>query len=410
MIRLLLFVVLSASVARAQQCLPPPSGLVGWWPGDGNANDIIGTNNGILQGGATAATPGVNGSAFHFDGTNAYVQIPDAPELNPSNLTVECWVRFDSLDTPGNTGNIGTQYMVFKQNTRTNVFEGYNLGKHRYAYDLFVWEVSSSGGASIQLDSVTAISTNVWYQVVGTRGSNFVQLYVNGQMEVQTNVTFPQDYGSLPLYFGTSGESYYDRKFSGSLDEVSLYNRALSSNEIAALYAAGSAAKCKAPTIIAQSGGQTQYWGGGATFSATVAGAPPLSYKWLKNNSPYDGATNSSLVMTNLQLTDAGSYVLVITNVVGSNTTTAAQLDVKVADVTFGLQNGPLHASTSLGITGLSGQTYGIQGATNLAGTINWLGLTNIMLGSPAQTWIDPRPVVMPQSYYRVVPGPISVP
>jgi hypothetical protein len=47
----------------------------------------------------------------------------------------------------------------------------------------------------------------------------------------QTNVNFPQNYGTLPLYFGTSGQSYWDHKLRGALDEVSLYNRALSSNE-----------------------------------------------------------------------------------------------------------------------------------------------------------------------------------
>ena len=62
---------------------PPPAGLVGWWPGDGNANDIVGTNNGMLQGGATATAAGVVGQAFSFDGTNGYVQIPDSPALRP---------------------------------------------------------------------------------------------------------------------------------------------------------------------------------------------------------------------------------------------------------------------------------------------------------------------------------------
>ena len=54
----------------------------------------------------------------------------------------------------------------------------------------------------------------------------------------QTSVGFAQDYGAYPLYFGSSGTSW-DRKFKGLLDEASLYNRALSSNEIASLYVAG---------------------------------------------------------------------------------------------------------------------------------------------------------------------------
>jgi hypothetical protein len=95
----------------------------------------------------------------------------------------------------------------------------------------------------------------MWYHVAAVRGSNFTQLYVNGRLERQMTVSFPQDYGTLPLYFGTSGQSYWDHKLKGSLDEVSLYNRALSSNEVAAIYAAGAAGKCKGatPGVLTQS-------------------------------------------------------------------------------------------------------------------------------------------------------------
>ena len=84
--------------AEAASCAPAPPGLVGWWPGDGDATDYASTNNGILQGGATATATGMVAQAFSFDGTNGFAQIPDAPALHPTNLTIETWVRFDSLD------------------------------------------------------------------------------------------------------------------------------------------------------------------------------------------------------------------------------------------------------------------------------------------------------------------------
>src|SRR5438876_1737996 len=67
-------------------CSAAASGLVAWWPGDGNTTDLVGTNNGILQGGATATGIGLVGSAFAFDGTNGYVQFPDSTVFHPSNL------------------------------------------------------------------------------------------------------------------------------------------------------------------------------------------------------------------------------------------------------------------------------------------------------------------------------------
>src|SRR3954468_24880229 len=251
------FAVLSLALfanrpAGAATCLSTPNGLVGWWPGDGNASSIVSTNNGTLVGGAIATAIGTNGLAFGFDGVNATVQIPDAPALKPTNLTVEAWLKFNGLDTPGPTTDPGQQYIIFKRNSRTANFEGYDLGKSRPSgVDRFHFTVSSSAGAIAEVFSTTVVTTNVWYHVAGVRGSNFVQIFVNGRLESQTAVSFPQDYAALPLRFGSSGESW-DRKFNGVLDEVSLYNRPLSSNEIASAFAAGSAGKCKTVQMISQ--------------------------------------------------------------------------------------------------------------------------------------------------------------
>src|SRR5262249_40521231 len=107
--------------------------------------------------------------------------------------------------------------------------------------------IGSNGPPTSKLDSTTVLSTGVWYHVAGVRGSNYLQLYVNGALEAQTSVSYAQDYGTEPLYFGTTGLGF-DGKLKGRLDEVSLYNRALSPSEIAGIYAAGAAGKCLPPT------------------------------------------------------------------------------------------------------------------------------------------------------------------
>ena len=127
---LILLIGLTAYVSAHAACLPAPAGIAGWWPGDGSGNDLAGTNNATLQGGANASTPGLVGLGFSFDGTNGYVQIPDSPLLRPANLTVEAWVQFSSLNSSG-TAPAGQQYIVFKQNSRSSPFEGYNLAKMR---------------------------------------------------------------------------------------------------------------------------------------------------------------------------------------------------------------------------------------------------------------------------------------
>src|SRR4051794_7580526 len=94
-----------ARQVEGASCTPAPTGLIGWWAGDGNANDLAGANNAILQGGASANAAGVDGLAFNFDGMNSFVQIPDSPALRPTNLTIEAWVRFSSLDSAGSGGS-----------------------------------------------------------------------------------------------------------------------------------------------------------------------------------------------------------------------------------------------------------------------------------------------------------------
>jgi hypothetical protein len=322
--------------ANAASCVSAPPGLVGWWAGDGNALDIASTNNGTLQGGTTDTNTGEVGQAFGFNGSTAYVSIPDNAALRPTNLTVEAWVLFNSLNSTGNA-SAGQQYIVFKQNTRTSYFEGYYLGKERgTGGDHFVFGVTSSAGVGVEADSGPVIATNVWYHVAGVRGSNFVQLYLNGQMVAQTTVTFPQDYGTEPLFFGSSGESYWDGKLSGLLDEVSLYNRALASNEIAAIYAAGSAGKCKAaqpPAVTIIPSSQNVAQGSNAVFTANATGTPPLSYQWQFGGAPIGGATGATLTITNAQTANAGSYTVVVSNSVTVVTSTVATLNVLLPPV-----------------------------------------------------------------------------
>src|SRR5439155_10143234 len=95
-------------------CVQPPSGLVGWWKGDGSASDVLGSNNGSLVGDASFA-PGVVGQAFSFDGYNDSVMIGNPAALQLQNFSIEAWIKRASnnqasLDTFGGGHIFGYGY------------------------------------------------------------------------------------------------------------------------------------------------------------------------------------------------------------------------------------------------------------------------------------------------------------
>ena len=249
----LLMLAGAAIPSAAQICEPAPSGLVGWWPGNGNATDVIAGNNGQLAGDTTFA-PGAVGLGFKLDGEGDYVQIPDSSALKPQRVSVEVWVRFDSLTTPNSTPGVinATQYIVFKKNTRMFNFEAYALRKQRdnAGIDRFAFSIGDVTGVGTLAiaTSTTQVVVGQFYHVVGTYDGSFVRLYVNGALEGQAATSVAIDYDTRPVFLGTSGETFFDGKLNGIIDEASIYNRALDSFEIGRLHAAGAAGKCSSVT------------------------------------------------------------------------------------------------------------------------------------------------------------------
>ena len=84
------------------------------------------------------------------------------------------------------------------------------------------------------------------------------------------------------------------------------------------------------PVVNAQPGALTQVVGATATLSLTASGAAPLTYQWRKDATPVAGATNASLSLASVQLSDAGSYDVVVTNASGTVTSNPAALTVAV--------------------------------------------------------------------------------
>jgi hypothetical protein len=100
------------------------TGLVAYYPFNGNANDVSGNNNhGILNGGVTLSQDklGNENSAYYFDGVSGYISVPNKKTLNPANqVTISLWVRLDNningwmpLIDKGGTGSSGLYYHCY---------------------------------------------------------------------------------------------------------------------------------------------------------------------------------------------------------------------------------------------------------------------------------------------------------
>ncbi len=241
---------LSPLTTKADLCAPLPLGLVGWWKAESNAIDAAGGNNGTLENGMTFSVGKVN-QAFAFTTTNAGVHIPASVSLNVgtgNGFTIEGWIN------PSDVSILGP---IAEWNT------GSGWGVH-FFIDPFSYGVGpgslyanivDSGGGWHQIQTASgAITTNQFQHVAVTydKTSGIARLFCNGSMLLQQNIGSFTPLTSFDLYLGRrpGGDATYT--FPGSIDELSVYDRALATNEIAAIYNASSAGKCDpAPAPIA---------------------------------------------------------------------------------------------------------------------------------------------------------------
>jgi RHS repeat-associated protein len=312
--------IASAPPASSQtQCLAPPPGLVAWWTGDGDATDLLGVYNGVLENGASFAS-GEVGQAFNLDGIDDRVLIGDSRSLNITRLpswTVQAWINPTALQT----APWPTIYGVGHWHV--------SLGLNKSSGQLDSWINNSN-----QAISTIPINLGRWNHVALVYDGSYRAFYVNGSFAgaSPTPQIVHDDNGAA---IGQVVDPRNDSSFRGLVDEVAVFARALTSNELAEIYAAGSAGMCSPPlppsihtslSNLTVSGGQT------ATFFVAASGPRPLRYQWQCNrtNLAADmriaGTTTPSLSISDVKMTDVGSYRVVVNNDFGSAESDSAML------------------------------------------------------------------------------------
>ena len=206
-----------------------PSGLIAWWQAESNYLDSVGTNQGAPVGGVTFS-PARVGQGFVFSGTNQGVIIPHDTSLNvpPTGFTVEFWIKA-SRDQAESISSIVDKDHSAQDNTGWEVSCWRDTGRLSFGI---------GDGSSFPLfTNRTDVLDNQFHHIAFAWDKTNWLIYVNGALEnslYRPNVAN----NTRPLRFGYhwgDGTGTPIRHFKGSLDEVRLYNRALTATEIARL-------------------------------------------------------------------------------------------------------------------------------------------------------------------------------
>ena len=210
-----------------------PEGMVAYWMFDESSGltafDVVGDNDGTLINGPQW-TVGQVVNALSFDGINDYVRIPNSNSLNFTEaVTVEAWVKPNGnpmhyqmlLDKGTWSGNASWFFFVH----RYEVYLHYNFG------------VGIPGTTNFtNCPMIGNLEDGVWSHIVGTYDRQNIKFYVNGVLNNQVPWTEPIRLNSHDLYVGMDPQGWY---YKGDVDEVAIYNRALTETEIRQHYQKG---------------------------------------------------------------------------------------------------------------------------------------------------------------------------
>jgi hypothetical protein len=367
-ILLLTAAIANTFLAAYSQNVPsyvPTDGLVGWWPFNGNANDESGNgNNGTVNGANIGQDRNQHpNSCYEFNGSDN-ITVPNSDYLNVSELTLSCWVISNSNNT----------CIISKSNADNSVEMNYQLkyndefeGQHGVSCH---WNTGSCSSISGHIDAWSEYGLtefNSWMHilaVVNEAGQH--KLYINGeQINQYSGAPMVQcNSSNSTLRFGGPHWWWDPEWFIGSIDDIGIWNRALTESEIQQLYEG-----CNVQDI-AISGNNTPAALQPATYTCT--GDAGSTYTWSVTNGVITSGQGTNSVNVVWAETGLGSISVqetTTTNCTGEPIT----LDVVVIPTSVNelsapeIRIYPNPASKQLSIAkdaSLSGKSYSIYNAT----------------------------------------------
>ena len=201
-------------------------GLVGYWPFCGNANDDSGHGNNGTVNGATLTTDrfGNSNSAYSFDGLNDFIEIPT---INFSNYTISSWVNLESFATTSSGGLSG----IFS----TLMGPFYTGVELRVDGTGFITNVQGGNSSWYSNTNSSTLQLNTWVNITVSWDGSVSKIYKNGILVQTLNAPYFTN-NNFPIMIGTRGNYSNGGWLDGKIDDIGLWNRALTPSEVTQLF------------------------------------------------------------------------------------------------------------------------------------------------------------------------------
>jgi N-acetylneuraminic acid mutarotase len=316
-------------------CIAPPSNMVGWWPGDGNASDLIAGNNGTILG-ATSFATGEVGQGFALSAaTGDGVTIPGKPayNVNAPGFTADFWMKGDQNQMGGAT--LLEKSHGWVDGTGWAFQVGFTSGS---GGPIGFW-IGDGTAAWPGVGSSVGVLDGNFHHIAGTWDGSTIQLYVDGELQGATPLLWPVNNDRAVNIGFTWGGGNPQRFFTGTVDEVEIFTRALSATEIRAIHDAATAGKCRPANRppVANAGPDqkveaTASSGAGVVLDGSASSDPDgdsLSYEW----KDADGNVVGTDAILNLTV-PLGTYTYTLTANDGKGGSATSSVTVTVQDTT----------------------------------------------------------------------------
>ncbi len=212
----------------------PTQGLVAHYAFTENTNDATQhqLHGKVIGATATEDRFGNENQAYRFDGNRDYIRIPNNEQFSMQQITVSCWIKLDR-EVGHTQARIINQQETGRKAWGLEVF-GSQYGKYEKGHQIAFH--CNNGDAGRNMIAPTRLKIGRWYHVVATNDGNMMAIYINGQLDVMMKSLGPV-YNTInsDIVIGRTAPvaAYF---FPGAIDDVLVYNRALSEKEIKALF------------------------------------------------------------------------------------------------------------------------------------------------------------------------------